>query len=139
MKSAPLLFSTIAWLAACQSFILVADIPAANAQQPSSGPSAGAPAARAPQITEQKLDATAAAFGRIMELQRAYRQRLAEASTVPDQQRIAAEINDAVAKAVNDQGLSLEEYTSILEVAQSDPDVREKVLQRIGPPRDDPN
>jgi hypothetical protein len=139
MKSVSRLLSTVAWLAACQSFILVADIPVANAQQPSSGSSVRAPAARRSQITEQKLDATAAAFGRIIELQRAFRQRLAEASTPPDQERIATEVNDAVTKAVNDEGLSLEEYTSILEVAQNDPEVREKVLQRLGPLPDNPN
>ena len=32
-----------------------------------------------------------------------------------------------------DQGLSVEEYDSILEVAQNDPDVREKIRQRIRP------
>jgi hypothetical protein len=33
----------------------------------------------------------------------------------------------------NSQGLSLEEYDSILEVAQNDPEVREKIRQRIRP------
>ena len=36
-------------------------------------------------------------------------------------------------KMVTDQGLSVEEYDSILEVAQNDPDVREKIRQRIRP------
>ena len=36
-------------------------------------------------------------------------------------------------KAITDQGLSVEEYTLILVVAQNDPVVREKILQRIGP------
>jgi hypothetical protein len=40
----------------------------------------------------------------------------------------------ALAKAVTDQGLSVDEYDSILEVAQNDPDVREKNWQRIRPP-----
>jgi len=34
---------------------------------------------------------------------------------------------------IGDQGLSVEEYESILEVAQNDPDVREKIRQRIRP------
>jgi hypothetical protein len=37
-------------------------------------------------------------------------------------------------KAVTDQGLSVEEYNSILEVAQNDPGVREKIRQRMGAP-----
>ena len=38
-----------------------------------------------------------------------------------------------MAKAVTDQGLSVEEYAAILQVAQNDPDVREKIRQRISP------
>jgi hypothetical protein len=34
---------------------------------------------------------------------------------------------------IGNQGLSVEEYDSILEVAQNDPDVREKIRQRIRP------
>ena len=39
----------------------------------------------------------------------------------------------ALAKAVTDQGLAVEEYSSILEVAQTNPEVREKIRQRIRP------
>ena len=54
-------------------------------------------------------------------------------SAPSDKERIANEAINALAKAVTDQGLSLEEYDSILEVAQNDPEVREKIRQRIRP------
>ena len=50
-----------------------------------------------------------------------------------EQERIAAEATNALAKAVTDQGLSVEEYDSILEVAQNDPQVGEKIRQRLPP------
>jgi hypothetical protein len=34
-------------------------------------------------------------------------------------------------KAVTDQGLSVDEYTTILELAQNDPIVRNKMVQRM--------
>jgi hypothetical protein len=34
-------------------------------------------------------------------------------------------------KAVTDQGLSIDEYTTILAVAQKDPIVRDKLIQRL--------
>jgi hypothetical protein len=40
---------------------------------------------------------------------------------------------NAIEKAVTDQGLSVEEYDSILKVAQNDPEVRDKIRQRIRP------
>ena len=90
-------------------------------------------------ITEQKLDAAAAALERVASLQKTYRQRLTEAPAQADKERIVAEANDALEKAVADQGLSVDEYSSILEVAQNDPEVRGKILQRIRPSQDDRN
>jgi predicted TIM-barrel fold metal-dependent hydrolase len=104
-------------------------IPAANAQVqlPSPGLSE-----QTPNISDQKLDAAAAAIERVASLKQDYQQRIAAAAPA-DKERILNEAVNALAKAVTDQGLSLEEYDSILEVAQNDPDVREKIRQRIRP------
>src|SRR5215813_3634793 len=86
--------------------------PIANAQRAQSGapsPGVSSPAAN---VTEQKLDATAAALERVITLQKTYQQRLAQAEQA-DKERIVAEANDALTKAVADQGLSVEEYSSI--------------------------
>jgi len=61
-----------------------------------------------------------------------YQQRIAAAPT-SDKRCIADEGMQELAKAVSEQGLSVEEYTTILEVAQNDPDVLEKLKQRIRP------
>ena len=104
-------------------------IPAANAQVqlPSPGLSE-----QPPNISDQKLDAAAAAIERVASLKQDYQQRIAAAAPA-DKERILNEAVNALAKAVTDQGLSVEEYDSILEVAQNDPDVREKIRQRIRP------
>ena len=52
--------------------------------------------------------------------------------TVPaDRKRLADEANSALKQAITDQGLSVEEYGSILVMAQNDPTIREKILQRV--------
>jgi hypothetical protein len=43
------------------------------------------------------------------------------------------EVMTALARAVTDQCLAVEEYSSILEVVQTNPEVREKIRQRIRP------
>jgi hypothetical protein len=43
------------------------------------------------------------------------------------------EANNELTKAVTEQGLSVEEYSSILDVARDDPKIREKILQHIRP------
>jgi hypothetical protein len=85
---------------------------------------------QSPNISDQKLDAVATAIERVASLKQDYRQRIAAAAP-SDKERIAFEAINALANAVTDQGLSLKEYDSILEVAQNDPEVREKIGQRI--------
>lgn len=84
-------------------------------------------------ISDQKLDAAAAAIRRVAHLKEDYQQRLAE-TPEPERERVVQEANDALEKAVTDQGLSLDEYTSILSVARTDPGVRERILERLQSP-----
>jgi hypothetical protein len=104
-------------------------VPAATAQVQSPAPGLSDPS---PNIPDQKLDAAAAAIERVASLKQDYQQRIAAAAAA-DKERILNEAVNALAKAVTDQGLSVEEYDSILEVAQNDPVVREKIRQRIRP------
>jgi hypothetical protein len=105
-------------------------IPTVNvlAQAPSPGPSTSAP-----DLSDQKLSATATAMERVASLQKDYRQRLAEAEAPAEKERIVAEANKELTKAVAEQGLSVEEYTSILDAARDNPEIRDKLIQHIRP------
>ena len=108
-------------------------MPAAQAQQQSpSGPSVTAPSPTTTPtiIPDKKLDAAAAAVKKVTVIKNNYDQQLAQAP-VAEKKRIEDEVGDAMEKAVTDQGLSVEEYTTILDVAQKDPVVRDKLLQRM--------
>ena len=72
----------------------------------------------------------AAAVKQVAAVKQDYQQRIATAAPA-DQQRIAEEASDALEKAVTDQGLSVEEFNKIIVVAQNDPDVLEKIRQRL--------
>jgi hypothetical protein len=116
-------------------------VPGANAQNQSASPKAQNQSASpktqnqsaSPNISDQKLDAAAAALDRVTTIKQSYQQKMATASP-SDQDRIVGDANKEMKKAVTDQGLSVDEYTSILQVAQNDPGVREKLLQRLHPP-----
>jgi hypothetical protein len=84
-------------------------------------------------LSDQKLSAAAAALGHVVSLQNDYRQRIAEAKAPTEKERIVAEANNELTTAVTEQGLSVEEYASILKVAREDPEIRDKILQRIQP------
>jgi hypothetical protein len=82
-------------------------------------------------ISDQKLDQAAAAMARVNSVHKSYQQKLTQ--TPPDEQdRVLAEANNALQKAVTDQGLSVDEYNTITKTAQNDPAVRDRLLQRLG-------
>jgi hypothetical protein len=101
--------------------------PAANAEVPSPSPGA---TDQPSNIPDQKLDAAAAAIQRVTSLKQDYQQRIAAAAPA-DKERILNEAIGALEKAVTNQGLSVEEFDSIMTVAQNDPNVLEKIRQRL--------
>lgn len=103
-------------------------VPAANAQAQSPSP---APS-QSQNISNEKLDATAAAMEQVTSVKQNYQQRI-EAAAPSERQRITEEAENALEQAVTGQGLSVEEYTSIIVLAQNNPEVREKILQRVRP------
>jgi predicted ATPase with chaperone activity len=108
-------------------------MPAANAQQQSPSPpsvTTPSPTTTPANIADKKLDAAAAAVKKVTVIKNKYSQQLAEAP-VAEKERIQGEAGDAMAKAVTEQGLSVEEYLTILKVAQQDPAVRDKLIQRM--------
>jgi len=108
--------------------------PAANAQMspPQARPEQQSPQAPSASLTisDEKLNAAAAAIGRVTSIRQSYEPKIA-AAPAADKQHMTEEANDAMKKAVADQGLSVDEYNSIIRTAQNDPSVRQKLTQRI--------
>jgi Domain of unknown function (DUF4168) len=106
-------------------------VPMANAQTQSPSPSPSEQTSKT--IPDQKLNAAAAALEQVASVKEDYQQRI-KAADPSDRNRLAEEGHNAMVKAVTDRGLSVNEYSSILNLAENDPDVREGLLQRIRPP-----
>ena len=81
-------------------------------------------------VPDEKLDKAAVAIGRVAALKETYAERLENASEA-ERPQIVNEAKTALTQAVTDQGLSVEEYSSILQVAENDASVREKIIQRL--------
>ncbi len=81
-------------------------LPAANAQNPPPArPQTQSPQAQSPSptISDEKLNAAAAAIGRVTSVRQSYERKIAEAPP-SDKQRITGEANAALEKAVNRPG-----------------------------------
>jgi hypothetical protein len=84
-------------------------------------------------LSDQKLNAVATALERVASLRNDYRQRIAEVEAPAEKARIVAEANKALSKAVTEQGLSVDEYTSVLDAARDNPEVQDKLFQHVRP------
>jgi hypothetical protein len=130
-----MLAPTTVLAAAAFATALLIGYPMANAQQPAPKPAGDQPPKsagdqpRTQNIPDEKLDAAADALADAAQVRRDYQQRIASASPA-DRERIAGEGDDALKQAVTSKGLSVEEYNKILQVAQDDPGIREKLIDR---------
>jgi predicted ATPase with chaperone activity len=113
-------------LGAAATFAVLAAPAVAQSQAQQDAPAQAQPSG----ITDQKIDAAAAALEKVTDIKRSYEQQLTSAPPA-DQERIVSEANTALSKAVTDHGLSVDEYNSIIKVAQNDPQVRQKILSRV--------
>ena len=119
------------------SFLLV---PVANAQDrsppPSSPPSTTAPGTppattvKPSDVTDKKLDATAAAVKKVSAVSDSYKKKLAQAPE-SEKDKILDQADKEVTKAVTDQGLSVQEYLGIMRLAENDATVRGKLMDRL--------
>jgi hypothetical protein len=81
-------------------------------------------------ISDSKLDAAAAAVKQVAMLKETYEEKLAKA---PDDEKesVVEEANLAAEKAIREQGLSVQEFVTIMDAADSDPAVRAKIIRRL--------
>ena len=118
-------------LAACVALAPLAALPAMS--QGSTQPSQPKEMSSPMTVPDQKLDAAANAIQHVESIREDYSHRL-NAAQPEDRARLAQEGQQAMAKAVTDQGLSVDEYNSIVLNAKKDPALRERLVQRLGPP-----
>ena len=130
MKSTIRIYATTLFAAG----LLIAPIvfaPMANAQTASpDSPSVTTPSPSATPIPDKKLDAAAAAAKKVVAVSDEYDKKIAQAPEA-DKQRLSGEAKQAAIKAVSDEGLSIDEYATIMRTAQNDPAVRDRLIRRL--------
>jgi len=91
-------------------------------------------AAPSSDISDQKLDAAAATIQQMSDVRNEYQQKI-DAAAPSDKSRLESEGTAALKKVVSDNGLSVDEYNSIVTAAQNDPVIRAKLMQRLHGPQ----
>jgi GTP1/Obg family GTP-binding protein len=103
-------------------------------------PAAAQPSGGVPSGTESGTstsDATVgkvgAALRQVVQIKQTYSQRLQSAATPAQQQDISKQASGAAVAAITQQGLSIDQYNQVIQAAQSDPALKQRVLAAAGP------
>lgn len=82
-------------------------------------------------VTDQKIASYASAAIEVENLRGAWSKRIVAAESESEQAELRQQANDEMVNAVKEEGLSVEEYNSITEAAQQDPDLRSQITKEI--------
>ena len=79
-------------------------------------------------VSEQTVSQVGKAVAQIVKLRKSMEDQLATARTDEDRETIADELQTAAVLAINDQGLSVNEYNQVISAAEDDAELEERVL-----------
>ena len=118
---------------AAQPSAPAAEPPTAQPTAPAVEPTA--PAGTAADVSDEKLQSFAVAFAEVEKIKQEYSQRLQAAGSETEQQQIQTEAGQKMLQAVEStEGMSVDEYNQIIESAQADPSLAERLTKIIGQP-----
>lgn len=89
------------------------------------------PAQQAIDPNEEQLDSFVVATVRIMTIQQQAQQQMMQTEEATEQEQIRNQAMQMIVSAVEDEGLSVEEYNGIVQKVESDPELGQTVQQRI--------
>lgn len=109
---------------------------AANAQdaasEPAPAPQVEMPADAAPELSDEKLKSFAVAFLEVSKINQTYQPQIQAAGSPEDEQRIRQQAGADMIQAVDSsQGISVEEYNMIIQAAQVDPELAQRINGHI--------
>lgn len=115
---------------------LAAALGTANAQdaatEPAPAPQVEMPANAAPELSDQKLKSFAVAFLEVNKINQTYQPQIQAAGSPEDEQRIRQQAGADMIQAVDSsQGISVEEYNMIIQAAQVDPELAQRINGHI--------
>lgn len=79
-------------------------------------------------VSDQTVSQVGKAVAQILKLRQSLEEDIATARTDEERQSLAADVESAAARAIDEQGLSITEYNEVIAAAQADAELEERVL-----------
>jgi Domain of unknown function (DUF4168) len=93
-------------------------------------PSAGGPSGTvsSANTSDTTIGKVGVALRQVVQIKQTYSQRLQSANTPEQQQDISKQLSGAAVTAITQQGLSLDQYNQVIQAAQNDPALKQRLL-----------
>jgi len=117
--------------ALCFLFIVAAASSVGAQQQEGYGQEMMQQPAGSVEVSEAELDKVADAYTRIAEIREDFQESLAEVADPEQAQLLQEEAGEAMVEAVQESGLDVQKYNEVMQAAQVDEELREKLLSRL--------
>jgi hypothetical protein len=111
--------------------LLLAASLSAHAQAPEAPSQPGFDAAPSEPVGREMVNKFAAAYGSVQSIQEDYTNQLQEAETREQAQQLQQEAQQEVLAAVQNHGLSVQEYNEMIGRMDQDPELRQQVFGKV--------
>jgi hypothetical protein len=83
------------------------------------------------EVSDEQIEQFAEAYSEVAQLRDSYTQQIVQAEDPDRATELQQEANEKMIEAVEDKGLTVGEYNMIAEAMDRDPELQERVLQRL--------
>jgi hypothetical protein len=123
----------VALKAVATAALLATTLVAPVAAQAPGGPdpragSGAAPGMSGTSVSPALVTKTGAALRQVTEIRQSFAPRVAAAKSDDEKQTLQQQAMDKAVQAINDQGLSVDQYNQVIRLAQSDPQLEQQLV-----------
>jgi hypothetical protein len=79
-------------------------------------------------VSDQVVSQVGKAAVRILQLRQSLEENMATARTEEERETLTSQVETAAVRAIDEQGLTIDEYNEVITAARSDPELEERVL-----------
>lgn len=80
------------------------------------------------QVPDEMVAKVGAAVGQVAMIRQEYTERVQQAGTDDERDRLADQAQQAAVKAIGDQGISVTEYNEVVSAAENNPDLEDRLI-----------
>lgn len=84
-----------------------------------------------PDFSDERIEKTASSYTKITEIREKYQDQFSKAESTEQAQELQSKVNEKITGAIEENGMTVEQYNEVITSAQTDEDLRAELLDTI--------